>query len=56
MIEKQKTKGKCEVISPDQKHLFISNVIDNFSSNHLTPEEEYALSFSLDNHIPTKVE
>ena len=33
----------------------ISNIIHNFSSYHLTPQEEYALSFSLDQHIPTKV-
>ena len=33
----------------------ISNIIHNFSIYHLTPEEEYALSFSLDQHIPTKV-
>ena len=28
--------------------------IHNFSQYKLTPEEEHALSFSLDNHIPTK--
>ena len=33
----------------------ISNIIHNFSRYHLTPQEEYALSFSLDQHIPTKV-
>ena len=33
----------------------ISNIIHNFSSYHLTPQEEYALSFSLDQHIPTRV-
>ena len=33
----------------------IGNIIHNFSSYHLTPQEEYALSFSLDQHIPTKV-
>ena len=37
------------------KARIISNVIHNFSSYHLTPEEEYALSFSLDQHIPKKV-
>ena len=30
------------------------NIIHNFSSSKLTPEEEHALSFSLDDHIPTK--
>ena len=33
----------------------ISNIIHNFSSYHLTPQKKYALSFSLDQHIPTKV-
>ena len=33
----------------------ISNIIHNFSSYHLTPQEEYALSFSLDQHILTKL-
>ena len=33
----------------------ISNIIHNFSRYHLTPQEEYALSFSLDQHVPTKV-
>ena len=28
--------------------------IHNFSSCKLTPEEKHALSFSLDDHIPTK--
>ena len=32
----------------------MKNVINNFSSYTLTSEEEYALSFSLDQHIPTK--
>ena len=30
------------------------NIIHNFSSHKLTPEEEHALSFSLDDHIPVK--
>ena len=30
------------------------NIIHNFSSSKLTPEEEHALSFSIDDHIPTK--
>ena len=30
------------------------NIIHNFSSCKLTPEEKHALSFSLDDHIPTK--
>ena len=33
----------------------ISNIIHDFSSYHLTPQEKYALSFSSDQHIPTKV-
>ena len=33
----------------------ITKIIHNFSSYHLTPQEEYALSFSLDQHIPTRV-
>ena len=32
----------------------VENIIHNFSSYKLTPEEEHALSFSLDDHIPTK--
>ena len=32
----------------------ISNIIHNFSSYHLTPEEKYALSFRLDQYILTK--
>ena len=37
------------------KVCIISNIIHKFSSYHLTPQEEYALSFSLDQHIPTRV-
>ena len=37
------------------KVCIMSNIIHNFSSYHLTPVEEYALSFSLDQHIPTKM-
>ena len=37
------------------KVCIISNIIHNFSSYHLTPHEEFALSFSLDQHIPTRV-
>ena len=33
----------------------ISNIIHNFSSYHLTSEEDYTLSFNLDQHIPAKV-
>ena len=32
----------------------VKNIIHNFSSYTLTSEEEYALSFRLDQHIPTK--
>ena len=32
----------------------MENIIHNFSLYKLTPEEEHALSFSLDDHIPTK--
>ena len=32
----------------------VENIIHNFSSYKSTPEEEHALSFSLDDHIPTK--
>ena len=38
-------KPKCRIVK---------NIIHNFSSFKLTPEEELALSFSLDDHIPTK--
>ena len=33
----------------------ISNIVYDSSSYHLTPQEEFALSFSLNPHIPTKV-
>ena len=36
------------------KNRIVKNIINNFSSYTLTSEEEYALSFSLDQHIPTK--
>ena len=36
------------------KYSIVKNIINNFSSYTLTSEEEYALSFSLDQHIPTK--
>ena len=36
------------------KRRTVENIIHNFSSYKLTPEEEHALSFSLDDHIPTK--
>ena len=36
------------------KGCIVKNIIHNFSSYKLTPEEEHALSFSLDDHIPTK--
>ena len=36
------------------KHRIVKNIIHNFSSYKLTPEEEQALSFSLDDHIPVK--
>ena len=36
------------------KYTIVKNTINNFSSYTLTSEEEYALSFSLDQHIPTK--
>ena len=32
----------------------MENIIHNQSSYKLTPEEENALSFGLDDHIPTK--
>ena len=34
----------------------VSNITHNFSSYDLTPQKEYALSFSLDQYIPTKVD
>ena len=36
------------------KRCIVENIIHNFSSYKLTPEEELALSFSLDDHMPTK--
>ena len=36
------------------KHRTVENIIHNFSSQNLTPEEEHALSFTLDDHMPTK--
>ena len=36
------------------KRQIVENIIHNFSSNNLRPEEEHALSFSLGDHIPTK--
>ena len=36
------------------KRLIVENIVPNFSSYKWTPEEEHALSFSLDDHIPTK--
>ena len=36
------------------KRRIVENIIPNFSSYKLTPEEEHALSFSLNDHIPTK--
>ena len=32
----------------------VKNIINNFSSHILTSEEEYTLSFTLDQHIPAK--
>ena len=36
------------------KCCIVKNIINNFSSYTLTSEEDYALLFSLDQHIPTK--
>ena len=36
------------------KRCVIESIIHNFSSNKLSSSEEYALSFSLDQHIPDK--
>ena len=36
------------------KRPIVESIIHNFSSCKLTPEEKHALSFSLDDHIPTK--
>ena len=36
------------------KHRIVENIIHNFSLYKLTPEEEHALSFSVDDHIPIK--
>ena len=36
------------------KYRVVKNIVHNFSSHTLTSEEEYALSFNLDQHIPTK--
>ena len=36
------------------KRRVIENIIHNFSSYKLSSEEEYALSFNLDQHIPDK--
>ena len=33
----------------------VSNIIHNFSSYHVAPQEEHALSFSLDQHVPRRV-
>ena len=55
-----KTHEKIERLKSDYrkydkpKRCIVKNIIHNFSSNKLTPEEEHALSFSLDDHIPTK--
>ena len=37
------------------KYRIVKNITNNFSSYTLTSEEEFALSFSLDQHIPTKI-
>ena len=36
------------------KRLIVENIVPSFSSYKWTPEEEHALSFSLDDRIPTK--
>ena len=36
------------------EHRIVENIIHNFSTYKLTPEEERALSFILDDHILTK--
>ena len=43
---------KCQFDKP--KRRVIENIIHNFSSFKLSSEEEFALSFSLDQHIPHK--
>ena len=65
VITNQKTRwskthyGKIERLKSDYrkydkpKRRIVEN-IHNFSSYKLTPEEEHALSFSLNDHIPTK--
>ena len=40
--------------SDKPKRWIVENIIPKFSLYKLTPEEEYALSFSLNDHIPTK--
>ena len=66
VINKQKAKWnkiyieKLEKLKSEQqkhgspKRRIVRNIIHNFSSYKLTPEEEQALLFSLDNHIPVK--
>ena len=44
--------GKRQFNKPRRR--VIESIIHNFSSYKLSPEEEYALSFSLDQHIPDK--
>ena len=38
----------------DKPKRLVENIVCNFPSHKLTPEEEHALSFSLDDHITTK--
>ena len=52
--------NKLEKLYPEKRYIekpkyrVVKNIIHNFSLYTLTSEEEYALSFSLDQHIPTK--
>ena len=50
-LDKLRFERRC--VSKPQ-YFIVKNIINNVSSCTLTSEEEYALLFSLDQHIPTK--
>ena len=48
-----KLRNQTNLASGENSAIFIRQTFHNFSSYHLTMEEEKALSFDLDEHIPT---
>ena len=52
-LKKLYTEKSTETL--DKSFKYIKQVVHNFSNYQLTPEENIALSFGLDQHIPTKI-